>query len=145
MKKRVPNIVFSTDIIVGFPGETEEDFEDTLDVVKKVHFEQVFMFIYSRRVGTPGDRMENHWSGKCTILLTFSQSLIASITSSVKSFGCGDTKRIFSIPSILFTILNSFANEFTPSYSSNSIFFSRSTLKYELTFCPNRVISFTKL
>lgn len=59
MKKMVPNIVFSTDIIVGFPGETEEDFEDTLDVVKKVHFEQVFMFIYSRRVGTPGDRMEN--------------------------------------------------------------------------------------
>lgn len=59
MKKIVPNIVFSTDIIVGFPGETEEDFEDTLDVVKKVHFEQVFMFIYSRRVGTPGDRMEN--------------------------------------------------------------------------------------
>lgn len=59
MKKVVPDIVFSTDIIVGFPGETEEDFEDTLDVVKKVHFEQVFMFIYSRRVGTPGDRMEN--------------------------------------------------------------------------------------
>ncbi len=59
MKKMVPNIVFSTDIIVGFPGETEKDFEDTLDVVEKVHFEQVFMFIYSRRVGTPGDRMEN--------------------------------------------------------------------------------------
>ncbi len=59
MEEMVPNIVFSTDIIVGFPGETEEDFEDTLDVVKKVHFEQVFMFIYSRRVGTPGDRMEN--------------------------------------------------------------------------------------
>ena len=59
MKKVIPNIIFSTDIIVGFPGETEEDFEDTLDVVKKVHFEQVFMFIYSRRVGTPGDRMEN--------------------------------------------------------------------------------------
>lgn len=59
MKHKIPNIVFSTDIIVGFPGETEEDFEDTLDVVKQVHFEQVFMFIYSRRVGTPGDRMEN--------------------------------------------------------------------------------------
>ena len=59
MKKMVPNIVFSTDLIVGFPGETEKDFEDTLDVVEKVHFEQVFMFIYSRRVGTPGDRMEN--------------------------------------------------------------------------------------
>ncbi len=59
MKERIPNVVFSTDIIVGFPGETEEDFEDTLDVVKKVNFEQVYMFIYSRRVGTPGDKMEN--------------------------------------------------------------------------------------
>jgi len=59
MKKMIPGVVFSTDIIVGFPGETEEDFEDTLDVVRKVHFEQVFMFIYSRRVGTPGDKMEN--------------------------------------------------------------------------------------
>ena len=59
MKKAIPNIKFSTDIIVGFAGETEEDFEDTLDVVKKVGFEQVFMFIYSRRKGTPGDRMEN--------------------------------------------------------------------------------------
>ena len=59
MKKEIPNIVFSTDIIVGFPGETEEDFEDTLDVVEKVCFEQVYMFIYSRRVGTPADKMEN--------------------------------------------------------------------------------------
>ena len=59
MKKRIPNIKFSTDIIVGFAGETEEDFEDTLDVVKKVGYEQVFMFIYSRRVGTPGDKMPN--------------------------------------------------------------------------------------
>ena len=59
MKNRIPNIKFSTDIIVGFAGETEEDFEDTLDVVRKVGFEQVFMFIYSRRVGTPGDKMPN--------------------------------------------------------------------------------------
>ena len=59
MKKQIPNVLFSTDIIVGFPGETEEDFEDTLDVVEKVKFEQVYMFIYSRRVGTPADKMEN--------------------------------------------------------------------------------------
>ncbi len=59
MKAKIPNLTLSTDIIVGFPGETDEEFEDTLDVVKKVKFEQVYMFIYSRRVGTPGDKMEN--------------------------------------------------------------------------------------
>lgn len=59
MKKEIPNLTLSTDIIVGFPGETEKNFEDTLDVVSKVNFEQVYMFIYSRRVGTPGDKMEN--------------------------------------------------------------------------------------
>lgn len=59
MKNKIPNLTLSTDIIVGFPGETEEEFKDTLDVVEKVKFEQVYMFIYSRRVGTPGDRMPN--------------------------------------------------------------------------------------
>lgn len=59
MKSKIPEIKFSTDIIVGFAEETEQDFEDTLDVVRKVEFEQVFMFIYSRRVGTPGDEMPN--------------------------------------------------------------------------------------
>ena len=59
MREKIPNAKFTTDIIVGFPGETKEDFEDTLDVVEKVKFEQVFMFIYSRRVGTPADKMEN--------------------------------------------------------------------------------------
>ena len=59
MREKIPGVEFSTDIIVGFPEETEEDFEDTLDVVSKVCFEQVFMFIYSRRVGTPADKMEN--------------------------------------------------------------------------------------
>lgn len=59
MKSKIPNLTLSTDIIVGFAGETDEQFEDTLDVVEKVKFEQVYMFIYSRRVGTPGDKMEN--------------------------------------------------------------------------------------
>ena len=58
MKKAIPNVKFSTDIIVGFPGEDEADFEDTLDVVQKVRFEQIFMFIYSRRKGTPADKMD---------------------------------------------------------------------------------------
>ena len=59
IKTRIPDVVLSTDIIVGFPGETEEDFEDTLDVVRKVNYEQVFMFIYSRRERTIADKMEN--------------------------------------------------------------------------------------
>ena len=59
IKNKIPNVQFSTDIIVGFPGETEKDFEDTLDVVSKVKFEQIYMFIYSRRVGTVADKMEN--------------------------------------------------------------------------------------
>lgn len=60
IREKVPNVTFTTDIIVGFPGETEEDFEDTLDVVRQVEFEQVFMFIYSVRKGTRAERMENH-------------------------------------------------------------------------------------
>ena len=59
IKKKIPNVTLTTDIIVGFPGETEKDFEDTLDVVNRVGFEQVFMFIYSRRKGTVADKMEN--------------------------------------------------------------------------------------
>lgn len=62
MKKRIPNIVFSTDIIVGFPGETDEEFEDTLDVVRKVNFEQIFMFIYSKREGTVAEKREDQIS-----------------------------------------------------------------------------------
>ena len=62
MKSKIPNIVFSTDIIVGFPGETDEEFEDTLDVVRKVNFEQIFMFIYSKREGTTGAKREDQVS-----------------------------------------------------------------------------------
>lgn len=60
IRNKVPNVTFTTDIIVGFPGETEEDFEDTLDIVRKVCFEQVFMFIYSVRKGTRAEKMEGH-------------------------------------------------------------------------------------
>lgn len=59
IREKIPDATFTTDIIVGFPGETEEDFEDTLDVVRRVNYEQIFMFIYSRRIGTVADKMEN--------------------------------------------------------------------------------------
>ncbi len=57
LRKSVPDIGLSTDIIVGFPGETEEDFEETLDVIKKCRFDSVFTFIYSKRTGTPAAEM----------------------------------------------------------------------------------------
>ncbi len=59
IKERVPGAVLSTDIIVGFPGETDEEFEDTLDVVRKINFEQIFMFIYSKREGTLAAKRED--------------------------------------------------------------------------------------
>lgn len=59
IKIKIPEAVFSTDIIVGFPGESNKDFEDTLDVVKKVNFEQIFMFIYSKRDGTVASKRED--------------------------------------------------------------------------------------
>lgn len=58
IKTAMPGIAISTDIIVGFPTETNEDFEDTLDVVKKVGYDMVYNFIYSRRKGTPAAEME---------------------------------------------------------------------------------------
>lgn len=59
LRNAIPDIAISTDIIVGFPGETEEDFQDTLDLVKRVEFDQAFMFAYSKRKGTPAAEMEN--------------------------------------------------------------------------------------
>ena len=58
VKKRIPNISLSTDIIVGFPTETKEDFEETLDVLRKVEYDNIFSFIYSRREGTPAAKLD---------------------------------------------------------------------------------------
>ena len=58
VKKAVPGISLSTDVIVGFPTETNEDFEETLDVLRKVEFDNIFSFIYSRREGTPAAKLD---------------------------------------------------------------------------------------
>lgn len=59
IKSKIPNISLSSDIIVGFPTETNEDFLETLDVVKKVEFDSLFTFIYSRRKGTRAEKMKS--------------------------------------------------------------------------------------
>ena len=59
IRAAVPDISLTTDIIVGFPGETEEDFKETLDVVKQVRYDSAFTFIYSKRTGTPAAIMED--------------------------------------------------------------------------------------
>ena len=59
IKEAVPDISLTTDIIVGFPGETEEDFLETMDVVKQVRYDSAFTFIYSKRTGTPAAVMED--------------------------------------------------------------------------------------
>lgn len=64
IRNKIPEATFTTDIIVGFPEETDEDFEDTIDVVSKVRFEQVYMFIYSKRVGTVAYDMEKQIDDK---------------------------------------------------------------------------------
>lgn len=59
VRDRIPNIALTTDIIVGFPGETEEDFEQTVSLVDEARFAQAFTFIYSKREGTPAAKMED--------------------------------------------------------------------------------------
>ena len=59
IRRKIPGVSLTSDIIVGFPGETYEEFQDTLDLIKKVRFDSLFTFIYSKRRGTPAERMDD--------------------------------------------------------------------------------------
>ncbi len=58
LRREIPDLSLTTDIIVGFPGETEEDFEATMEMVRRVRYDSAFTFLYSRRTGTPAAKME---------------------------------------------------------------------------------------
>ena len=60
LKENIPNLCLTTDIIVGFPNETDEDFNDTLSIVEECKYDSAFTFIYSKRVGTPASKMEDN-------------------------------------------------------------------------------------
>ena len=62
IRKAIPEITLTTDIIVGFPNETKEEFEDTLDIIKKVRYDGIFSFIYSKRNGTPAAKIDDKTS-----------------------------------------------------------------------------------
>ena len=64
LKETVKDISLSSDIIIGFPGETEEDFKETLDIIEKAEFDNIFPFIYSKRKNTPAEKMEDKTSRK---------------------------------------------------------------------------------
>jgi len=59
IRTKIPNIILSTDIIVGFPNESEQDFQDTVDLIKRVRYANAFIFIFSKRKGTVAEKMEN--------------------------------------------------------------------------------------
>ena len=61
-KSRIPDVSLTSDVIVGFPGETDEDFRQTLELIKTVEFTSLFTFIYSARVGTPAAKMDDPYT-----------------------------------------------------------------------------------
>ena len=95
IKAAVPDISLTTDIIVGFPGETEEDFQETLDVVRKVRYDSAFTFIYSKRTGTPASVMEEQISEE-VVKDRFDRLLkeVQSISAEVCSVHTGSVQRV---------------------------------------------------
>lgn len=88
LRKAIPDISLTTDIIVGFPGETEEDFNETLDLVKKARFEGAYTFIFSPREGTPASKYEDDITSevKKERLLTLNKSINEGFAAGNKRF-----------------------------------------------------------
>lgn len=96
LRELVPNASISTDIIVAFPGESDEDFELTLDVMRKIRFEQIFSFKYSKRPLTPAATMPNQIPENiASARLTKLQSLYNEILDEISAAQLGKTYKVY--------------------------------------------------
>ena len=95
IRTAIPDISLTTDIIVGFPGETEEDFLETVDVVKKVRYDSAFTFIYSKRTGTPAAVMENQVSED--VVKDRFNRLLETVQSIGREMSARDTGKVMEV------------------------------------------------
>lgn len=89
IKSKLPDVGITSDIMIGFPGETDQDFADTLDLVQKVGYSSAFCFVYSRRKGTPADTMEDQVSAevkkaRITTLISEQNKITRQISKSMQ-------------------------------------------------------------
>ena len=90
IKNKIKNVAVTTDIIVGFPNETEEDFQDTLDVVNYCKYDSAFTFIFSPRVGTPASKMED------TIDLKVKEKRLQKLNELVNKYSLENNKKLIN-------------------------------------------------
>lgn len=117
IRAKLPKISLTTDIIVGFPGETEEDFAETLDVVRKVRFDSAYTFIYSKRTGTPAAAMA-HQVPEHVVKERFERLLkeIQNISSEITDERVGET-----VPVLFEEINEQDKNLITGRLSNNAV------------------------
>ena len=99
IRREIPDISLTTDIIVGFPGETAEDVEETIDVIRRVKYENAFTFIYSKRTGTPAAAMENQVPEE-EVKVNFDTGVISNLTT-------GKTYKAQPFPAFIQNIIKS--------------------------------------
>lgn len=115
IRAAMPDISLTTDIIVGFPGETEEDFKETLDVVRSVRFDSAFTFIYSKRTGTPAAKMEEQVS-KEEVTNRFDRLL--TLVQTISSEVCGREEH--TVQQVLVEEINEHTEGFLTGRMSNN-------------------------
>ena len=90
IKRKIPNVSITTDIIVGFPNENEEQFNDTLDLVNKCKFDLAFTFIFSKRVGTPAEKMQD------TISLKEKEKRLYKLNELINKYALENNKKLLN-------------------------------------------------